>query len=107
MFGSGLLSQYVMPHVKQVIIDAKEGPPKYEEGMAIDIFSVVRYQHVNALIICSFVFLEREQDDVYCNYFILPLIPDAFRLNVYMWALRTSSAHSAPSSRAFIKSTFL
>jgi hypothetical protein len=44
LFGSGLLSQYVMPHVKQVIIDAKEGPPKYEEGMAIDIFSVVRYQ---------------------------------------------------------------
>ena len=44
MFGSGLLSQYVMAHVKQVIIDAKEGPPKYEEGMAIDIFSVVRIQ---------------------------------------------------------------
>lgn len=43
MLGSGLLSQYVMPHVKQVIIDAKVGPPKYEEGMAIAIFSVVRF----------------------------------------------------------------
>ncbi|KAG0592296.1 hypothetical protein M758_1G235000 [Ceratodon purpureus] len=34
--------QYVMPHVNQVIIDAKEGPPKYDEGMAIDIFSVMK-----------------------------------------------------------------
>lgn len=36
------LFQYVAPHVKQVIIDAKAGPPNYEDGMAADIHSVVR-----------------------------------------------------------------
>lgn len=34
--------QYVIPHVQQVIIDAKEGPPKYEKGMAVDMFSVMK-----------------------------------------------------------------
>lgn len=34
--------QYLMPHVQQIIIDVKEGPPKYEERMAIDMFSVIK-----------------------------------------------------------------
>lgn len=35
--------QFVAPHVKQVIIDAKVGPPKFEDGLAADVFSVVGF----------------------------------------------------------------
>jgi hypothetical protein len=45
-----LLQQLVAKHVNQVIIDAKVGPPHFEEGMAAAIFSLIRETGCNNCI---------------------------------------------------------
>lgn len=41
------LLQLISKSVRQVILDAKVGPPSYEKGLATDILSVVRHSISN------------------------------------------------------------
>jgi len=63
--------QYVAPHVKQVIIDAKAGPPNYEDGMAADIHSVVKN------VDCHNCVMWAKADRIVQDYMRLSLDPDS------------------------------
>jgi glycerophosphoryl diester phosphodiesterase len=67
-----LLQQLVAKHVNQVIIDAKVGPPHFEEGMAAAIFSLIRETGCNNCIMWAkadkivqeFMYLSQDPESV-------------------------------------------